>query len=103
MRIIITFILLTLFSGVLFSQQAKQPEYKPLPEMTIDANAQVEIVYAVAEVQRVIPIVASDTTGVGITKDTKFFIRTETVLDTIAVPRFFFFDKKSGEKIYFKP
>jgi len=97
-----TLILITL-PMIGFSQQAKQPEYKPLPEMTIDANAQVEIVYAVAEVQRVIPIVASDTTGVGITAETKFFIRTETVLDTIAVPRFFFFDKKSGAKIYFKP
>jgi len=97
-----TLILITL-PIIGFCQQAKQPEYKPLSEMTIDANAQVEIVYAVAEVQRVIPIVASDTTGVGITEETKFFIRTETVLDTIAVPRFFFFDKKTGAKIYFKP
>lgn len=103
MKVLKTLILITLPMIGFSQQQAKQPEYKPLPEMTIDANAQVEIVYAVAEVQRVIPIVASDTTGVGITADTKFFIRTETVMDTIAVPRFFFFDKKTGEKIYFKP
>jgi len=83
-----------------FSQQ--QPEIKPLPDLTQEVNVQAEIVCGVREVQRIVPTVASDTTGVGITEETKFFLKQEIFLDTVCVPRFFYFDRKSGAKIYIK-